>query len=664
MSYFNKILNWLKQPSVERDLTLWVVTVAGIIVLVSTFIYYYSVTYLAEKDLDTQMDQAGATLARGLSKIMADQDYNAAEQYLRDFIKDSPFCYSLSLENSSGRNIFYFEHHDMELNSDGKILEIPILFDQEVQGFAKLAVNSAEISLFKKNAKVYLAAFFLAIILGVFFTARTYANRLMKDSVRFIQAGLNVFSGGDTAYRIAPVRYHDIQPLVHEINAVAQQISDRTVQLEKEVIERRRTEIELLDSRRQMFTLLQNLPGMAYRCRNDEDFTMEFVSQGIKRLTGYDADQILLNRDISFDELIHPEDRKKVHDAVRDAVDNNQHFEMEYRIQTASDEIKMVWEQGVGLVENPDEDPILEGFIMDITSRYNAEEELKKLNQELERRIEARTADLEVSNRALRETLKLTKETQQQLVESEKLVALGSMVAGVAHEINNPLGISITAASHLEQKLKDLSDNILAELDPKNADILGVLVESLQIVQSNLKRASDLVTGFKKVAVDQSMEERRIFNLKDYLNDVMIGLWPELKKAIINVSVKCPEDLEIESYPGPLSQIITNLVLNSVRHGFEGRKKGAISIEVIRTARALSIVYKDDGKGIPAEMISKIFDPFYTTARAKGGSGLGLHIVYNIVTNTFKGTIQCESGQDKGTTFTIQIPFSELGFGA
>ena len=413
-----------------------------------------------------------------------------------------------------------------------------------------------------------------------------------------------------------------------------------------------------------MFTLLQNLPGMAYRCRNDEDFTMEFVSQGIKDLTGYDADQILLNRDISFDELIHPEDRKKVHDAVRDAVDNNQHFEMEYRIQTASDEIKMVWEQGVGLVENQGEDPILEGFIMDITSRYNAEEELKKLNQELERRIEARTADLEVSNRALRETLKLTKETQQQLVESEKLVALGSMVAGVAHEINNPLGISITAASHLEQKLKDLSDNILAELDPKNADILGVLVESLQIVQSNLKRASDLVTGFKKVAVDQSMEERRIFNLKDYLNDVMIGLWPELKKAVINVSIKCPEELEIETYPGPLSQIFTNFVLNSVRHGFEGRKKGAISIEVIRTARALSIVYKDDGKGIPAEMISKIFDPFYTTARAKGGSGLGLHIVYNIVTNTFKGTIQCESGQDKGTTFTIQIPFSELGIRA
>ncbi len=664
MSYFSKISNWLKQPSVERDLTLWVVVVTGTVVLISNIIYYFTVIYLAEKDLETQIDQAGATLARGLAKIMADEDYDAAQQFMRDFIRDTSFCCSLSLDNPSGQNIFYFEHHDMTLGEDEIILEIPILFDHEAHGLAKLVVNPTEITLFKKNTRIGLAAFFMAIVLGVFFTAKIFVSKLMKASIQHIQDGLNGFSGGDTAYRIAPVRYRDIQPMVSEINMVAQQISDRTLQLEKEVVERRRTEIELLDSRRQMFTLLQNLPGMAYRCRNDENYTMEFVSQGIKALTGYDANQILFNRDISYDDLIYPDDRQYVHDSVKNAVSNNRHFELEYRIQTASGEIKMVWEQGVGLVEQPGEEPVLEGFIMDITSRYNAEEELKKLNQELEKRIEARTADLEVTNRALRETLKLTKETQQQLVESEKLVALGSMVAGVAHEINNPLGISITAASHLEQKLRDFSENVLPELDQKNAEILNVLAESLQIVQSNLKRASDLVTGFKKVAIDQSMEDRRIFNLKDYLNDIMIGLWPELKKAVISVSVKCPDDLDIESYPGPLSQIITNLVLNSVCHGFEDRRKGTISIEVIRTARILSIIYSDDGRGIPTETISKIFDPFFTTARAKGGSGLGLHIVYNIVTKTFKGTIQCVSDRDQGTTFTIQIPFSELGIGA
>jgi PAS domain S-box-containing protein len=580
---------------------------------------------------------------------------------MNEFKNDAPPASSLRLENALKQEIFNHQNPLIRHDTTVRSLETPILFNQEVHGRIRLTVYPVKIEIFKKNLLIMLVTLITAVIIAVFLTARIFVKRVLGESLQHIQKGVRMFSGGNYAFRIEPVRYEDIQPMVSEINLMAQQISDRTAQLEKEVSERCRTETELMENRRQLFTLLQNLPGMAYRCKNDDKFTMEFVSQGVKSLTGYDAWQIEFNREISFVDLILPEDLKTVHEAVNNAMKNDGHFEMEYRIRTATGDIRMVWEQGIGLMHESGEILMLEGFIMDITSRYQAEEQLKKLNEELEMRVDTRTADLEVSNRALKESLKLIKETQLQLVESEKLASLGSMVAGVAHEINNPLGISITAASHLEKKLYDLVEILNQEHVPKGMDILPVLKESLQIVQSNLRRASELVNGFKKVAIDQSLEVKRVFNLADYLKDIMISLQPELKKSVVEVSINCPDNLLIESYPGALSQVFTNLVLNSVRHGFAARGKGTITVRVERAVRHLSILYVDDGIGIPEEMISKIFDPFFTTARGKGGSGLGLHIVFSIISNTFKGTIQCTSRPGKGCTFAIRIPLGELG---
>lgn len=660
MSHFYRFFNWLKHRTVERDLTVCVVFVTGCIVLLLSFIYYNSVIRVSENELHSQMERTNTMIARRLARVMAEKDYRTAVQYMNELKNDVPPGSSIRLENTLKQEIFNHKNPLIQYDTIVKILDTPILFNQEEHGRIRLTVNPVKIEIFKKNLLIMLVTLITTVIFAVFLTARIIVRRVLSESLQHIQEGVRIFSEGNYAYWIDPVRYEDIQPMISEINLMAQQISDRTVQLEKEVSERRRTETELMENRRQLFTLLQNLPGMAYRCKNDETFTMEFLSQGVKSLTGYEAWQIEFNREISFVDLILPEDLQIVYDAIDNALKNDGHFEMEYRIRAASGDVRMVWEQGIGLIEDSGEILMLEGFIMDITSRYQAEEQLKKLNEELEMRVDARTADLEVSNRALKESLKLIKETQLQLVESEKLASLGSMVAGVAHEINNPLGISITAASHLEKKLHDLNDVLDREQITTCMNIMPVLKESLQIVQSNLKRASELVNGFKKVAIDQSLEVKRVFNLTDYLKDIMISLRPELKKAVVEVNIHCPDNLLIESYPGALSQVFTNLVLNSVRHGFENREKGAITVTVERAGRYLSIVYADDGNGIPEDMIPKIFDPFFTTARGKGGSGLGLHIVFSIISNTFKGTIHCESHPDAGCTFVIRIPLSEL----
>lgn len=288
---------------------------------------------------------------------------------------------------------------------------------------------------------------------------------------------------------------------------------------------------------------------------------------------------------------------------------------------------------------------------MDITERVHAEESLRALNAELEARVEARTAEL-------RQSLDELRAAQAQLVQSEKMAALGSLVAGIAHEINTPLGIGVTAASHVELTVRALNERFArGELTRQDMEgFLGSATEACEMVLANLQRAADLVRSFKQVAVDQSSGERRRFSLKPYLEEVLRSLGPQLRRTRHEVLLDCPANLEIDSYPGAYSQVVTNLVLNSLSHGFDGVEQGRIEIEVRREGESLRLRYRDNGRGIAPEHLPRIFDPFFTTRRGLGGSGLGLHVVYNLVTQTLGGTIECRSAPGEGVSFEIDLP--------
>ncbi len=276
-----------------------------------------------------------------------------------------------------------------------------------------------------------------------------------------------------------------------------------------------------------------------------------------------------------------------------------------------------------------------------------------KWSSELEKTVQERTHDLQT-------TLEDLKLTQKQLVESEKMAALGALVAGVAHEINTPVGVSVTANSFLQQKTKDML-TVLEENKLKKSDLTGYLNvanESTQIISNNLKRASELVKGFKQVAVDQTSEVMREFNLKEYLQEIIFSLGPNFKSNKVDVQLEVDEDLSITSYPGVYSQIFTNLIINSLTHAFHKEKKGTILIKVAKESQ-LILEYRDNGKGMSPEVKEKVFDPFFTTNRANGGTGLGMHIVYNLVSQSLGGTITCESIPDEGTTFMINLPLGE-----
>lgn len=267
------------------------------------------------------------------------------------------------------------------------------------------------------------------------------------------------------------------------------------------------------------------------------------------------------------------------------------------------------------------------------------------------------------------QALKTLREAQASLIQSEKMASLGGLVAGIAHEVNTPVGVTLTGASHLDREVvalqRRLDDRSLTMTDLQS--FLTAAKEATGLLVASSQRAADLIHSFKQVAVDQTSGHRRTFGLKDYIDEVLVSLRPKFKNTAHQVVVTCPDDVEMDSYPGALSQVLTNLLLNSLVHGFDGVDAGTITL-TIRLAGddQVHLVYTDSGKGIRPEVLPHVFDPFFTTRRAAGGSGLGLNIVYNIVSRTLRGTVTLDSTPGEGVRFTLVFPRRtvDLGKGA
>jgi signal transduction histidine kinase/purine-cytosine permease-like protein len=293
-------------------------------------------------------------------------------------------------------------------------------------------------------------------------------------------------------------------------------------------------------------------------------------------------------------------------------------------------------------------------------SRQLVQEELDKQNLQLQQEVEERQlAEVQLQEKAqqLEQTLRNWQQAEAHLIQTEKMAALGGLVAGIAHEINTPIGVGVTAASLLMEKAIAFSDRF-KNGTMKRSDLekfLELVEQGSQMTLTNLEQAVQMIQSFKQVAVDQSSESQRVFRLKDYLEEVLLQLSPKLKTTDCEVLVVGDPDLTLNSYPGAFSQIVTNLVINSLLHAYQPNQQGLITLTFNQVGKELIFEYADDGQGISPENLSRIFEPFFTTRRGKGGSGLGLHIVYNLVSQKLGGTIQCESQLGNGTRFIVKL---------
>jgi len=271
---------------------------------------------------------------------------------------------------------------------------------------------------------------------------------------------------------------------------------------------------------------------------------------------------------------------------------------------------------------------------------------------------ESKINALNLLNNELSKTLNNLEKTQDKLIESEKMASLGGLVAGVAHEINTPLGIALTGITYFDEISHNIHQ-IYETQEMTQEDFEKYLDDSKDIssqVLKNIQRASDLVQSFKQVSVDQTSEIKREFYVKDYINSIILSIHNQIKRTHITIENNIPSDVKINSYPGAFGQVITNLILNSLIHGYSNKDKGLISFSLKKEKNNILLHYKDNGKGIKESDLPHIFEPFFTTRRGIGGTGLGLNILYNIVKKQFGGEISCASKINEGVDFTIIIP--------
>jgi signal transduction histidine kinase len=289
----------------------------------------------------------------------------------------------------------------------------------------------------------------------------------------------------------------------------------------------------------------------------------------------------------------------------------------------------------------------------------NTQRELTKKNIQLEQQ----RRELKALNEQLSATIEELERTRDELIQSEKMASLGRLVSGFAHEINTPIGIAVTAVSTLSDAGQQINQ-MLSQEEVNEDELVSTLeriTDASHLTLSNLRRAADLVSSFKRTSIDQSTETKRLFGLREVIQDVILSLNSQFRKTAITIELHCPDSFNIYGYPGAISQIITNLMMNSLIHGFnDGNEAGNITITAIHENNIVTLDYIDTGKGMEPETATKLFEPFYTTRRAKGGLGLGMYLCYNIVTTRLLGKITCDSTKGSGSHFQITFPIEPL----
>jgi PAS domain S-box-containing protein len=415
----------------------------------------------------------------------------------------------------------------------------------------------------------------------------------------------------------------------------------RLIAAVRDISSRKEAEAALRSSEERYALILRNSPvGIV---NFGTDWVITFCNERFAEILGTTIERVV---GLDIQTLNDPSPLQACGEAL---AGRNGHYEGPYTATTSS---QSIW---VDLRTAPlfDEAGAVFGAIAiveNISGRVEAESALRALNEELEQRVATRTAELSGANEDLRRAMK-------QIAQSEKLASLGSLVAGVAHELNTPLGNARTVASTLHDHVREFRKEMTTGL--RRSTLEGLLTASddaTMLLERNLERAAQLIGNFKQVAVDQTSMRRRRFDLRQVIDEVLTTLQPKLRKQPHRMQVEVAEGLLIDSYPGPLEQVLTNFVLNSLIHGLAGREDGAMMIAAHQEGDQVFIDYTDNGIGMDEKAAAKAFDPFYTTRLGQGGSGLGLYIVHNLVTGALAGSISLTTAPGKGVRFRMILP--------
>ena len=480
-----------------------------------------------------------------------------------------------------------------------------------------------------------------------------FDRRLMRP-LRSLQRGALQLARGELDQPIAMARDDEIGELAMGMETMrtdlAKLIAERdakTAALQNELSERLRAEQALGLSQAKFAAIFDASPVPLSVSRRGKEVTLLDVNKAWTTLFGRERAKVL---GASGENLVlykSMEDRSRLLDMLQAQQDVTGFV----TTVIGGDGRQEILCEISGRIITVDEEALLILAWEDITAKVKYEENILQLNASLEKRVDARTRELSGA-------LERLTAAQSELVRTEKLSALGSLVAGIAHELNTPIGNSLTVASTLQDQTADFSEHMAKGLTKSRLEqFVNNTREGATILMSGLRQAAELVSSFKQVAVDQSSLNRRVFRLSETVHEILLTLGPSMRKTRHTVHSAVPNEVFLESYPGPFGQVLTNLINNAVLHAFSEDQSGNIYLEAKTLDEAwVEFTVRDDGNGIPPANIARVFDPFFTTKLGQGGSGLGLNIVYNLVTKTLGGHIRVDSPPGRGACFVLRLP--------
>jgi PAS domain S-box-containing protein len=404
----------------------------------------------------------------------------------------------------------------------------------------------------------------------------------------------------------------------------------------EEITERKRTEAALQASERQFHTLADSIPQLVWMA--DADGRVFWFNNRWYEYTGRPAGE---GTSGDWQAMLAPGSRHEARDRWSQALKSGAPLEMELSLRGKDGQFRPFLTRAIQLRNSVGAVYGWIGTHIDISERQRNEREVRNAKE------------------AAETALQNLQKTQNSLIEAEKLAALGRLVAGVAHEINNPVGMSLTVASSLERRRAIFAEEA-AHGDIKRSSLnefLEATRDGYSQLIANIYRATELIQSFKQVAADRSDSDQRTFDFRDLTEQVLMSLRPSLRKQNLTLNVECQANLRMNSYPGSYGQVITNLFLNSVTHAFPDGKRGTIDIKVRAFGKdGVAVHFSDDGCGMSPNVRRQAFDPFFTTRRDLGCTGLGLHIVHNIVTNRLGGSLSLDSEPGVGTKIQMMLP--------
>lgn len=588
-------------------------------------------------------------LSGHLSEMLSDQDYSFVRYVL---VADADAVPILRVGSVPVDLVSLFKQSDGALGENlktsltGAVLNVqaPLLLQHNRIGSLSFGVSTADLALARhavlvQGSMISIAGFLVGLLLFYVFTSGIGARlrTLTRQSERIARGNFEQalpLAGGD-----------ELEVFSRSLNSMSLALRERIAQLVQ--AEQRLSESEA------RFKILFNTAPVPLTVTDSGD-TLMATNLAWASASGHVHDSVLGKRSGE----IHFWKDADEHQRIWDIYSKNGLVQGEIaavRLANGRAGEVAIWTSSIVL----DDQQCIVWAFLDMSEELNAKRELKNLNLSLESRVMERSSELADSNRELLSTLDTLRHTQRDLISAEKMASLGSLVAGVAHELNTPIGNSLLAATTLVERARDFQKTMEDGSIKRSAlmEHLEDIKQGCNMIAGSLQRAGNLIASFKQVAVDQTNDQRRVFDLELLLSDTLSTFAPRLRLANCSVVLDLKASFSLDSYPGSLCQVMNNLINNALLHAFDDRGWGNLSIQAREAELGwMEIIFSDDGAGMPEHVLHRIFDPFFTTKMGQGGSGLGMNIVYNIVTAILGGRIEVASVLGQGTTIKMLIP--------